>query len=102
MHDTALKNGDLFFKTYVNSKKPIKILDLGSQDVNGALRAIAPKTAEYIGVDFANGKGVDIKITDPYKLPFKDNFFDMQFEKQNQNYVHCNEPIRNYLKYYPS
>ncbi len=51
-----------FFKTYVNTKKSIKILDLGSQDVNGTLRTVAPKTAEYIGVDFVDGKGVDIKI----------------------------------------
>jgi glycosyltransferase involved in cell wall biosynthesis/SAM-dependent methyltransferase len=77
LHDTALEYGGLFFKTYVNSEKPIKILDLGSQDVNGSLRTVAPKKAEYVGVDFADGKGVDIRITDPYKLPFEDNFFDV-------------------------
>jgi SAM-dependent methyltransferase len=76
LHDTALYYGSLFFKTYVNSEKSSKILDLGSQDVNGSLRTVASKTAEYIGVDVVDGKGVDVKVTDPYKLPFEDNFFD--------------------------
>ena len=77
MHDTALEYGSLFFKTYTDNRKSIKVLDLGSKDVNGSLRTVAPKNAEYIGVDFADGKGVDVKITDPYKLPFEDNFFDV-------------------------
>jgi SAM-dependent methyltransferase len=77
MHDTALEYGRLFFKTYIDSEKSIKVLDLGFQDVNGSLRSVAPKKAEYIGVDFADGMGDDIKITEPYKLPFEDNFFDV-------------------------
>ena len=77
MHKTAFEYGDLFFKTYVNSEKPIKIIDLGSMDVNGSLRTVAPKKAKYIGVDCADGKGVDIKVNDPYQLPFEDNFFDV-------------------------
>jgi SAM-dependent methyltransferase len=77
LHDTALEYGGLFFKTYTDNGKSIRVLDLGSQDVNGSLRTVAPKKAEYIGADFADGKGVDVKITDPYKLPFEDNFFDV-------------------------
>ena len=77
MHDTALEYGGLFFKTYADNEKYIKVIDLGSQDVNGSLRTVAPKKAEYVGVDFADGKRVDIRITDPYKLPFEDNLFDV-------------------------
>ena len=77
MHDTALEYGGLFFKTYTDNGKSIKVLDLGSQDVNGSLRTVAPKKAEYVGVDFADGKGVDVKITDPYALPFDDESIDI-------------------------
>ncbi|MBX2811158.1 MAG: class I SAM-dependent methyltransferase [Myxococcales bacterium] len=76
MHDTALEYGDLFFKAYAGSESP-KILDIGSADVNGSLRTVAPHSCDYVGVDFAPGPGVDVVITDPYTLPFEDNTFDL-------------------------
>jgi len=45
--------------------------------VNGSLRTVAPAGAEYVGVDFADAKGVDVVLTDPYSLPFEDNTFDV-------------------------
>jgi len=77
MHDTALEYGNLFFQTYIQDRKSIKILDLGSQDINGTLRVVAPEKAEYIGVDFIEGKGVDVRITDSYILPFENNSIDV-------------------------
>lgn len=52
-------------------------MDLGSQDVNGSLRSVAPPSSDYVGVDFAEGRGVDVVISDPYKLPFDDGEFDV-------------------------
>jgi SAM-dependent methyltransferase len=79
MHDTALRNGRDFFKTYfpfVHSDKS-SILEIGSQDVNGSLRQICPMGASYTGVDFVAAEGVDIVLDDPYILPFQENSFDI-------------------------
>lgn len=77
MHDTAMENGKKFFDTYASSAKGLTIMDLGAQDVCGSLRSVAPPDNNYVGVDFAQGKGVDVVITDPYALPFPDNSVDI-------------------------
>jgi SAM-dependent methyltransferase len=77
MHKSAMKNGELFFKTYAkNMENPI-IVDIGAMDVNGSLRSVCPDNAKYIGVDLCAGKGVDIVISDPYKLPFSNEYADI-------------------------
>ena len=48
MHDTAMQFGQLFFQTYVKNSNKIKILDIGSQDVNGSLRTVAPSALSAI------------------------------------------------------
>lgn len=77
MHSSALQLGKYFFHTYAKNRKKLKVLDIGSKDINGSLRSSAPRDAGYIGIDFEAGKGVDVVITDPYKFPFKSNSFDM-------------------------
>ncbi len=77
MHDTAMAFGRKFFETYVRNKSDLVIIDIGSQDVNGSLRTVAPLNNKYIGVDFVEGKGVDVVISDPYVLPFADNTADV-------------------------
>ena len=80
MHPTALQNGKLFFETYskyFDSKKSVKVIEIGSQDVNGSIRSFCPQEFEYIGLDFVAGKGVDFILTDPYKLPLDDDSVDM-------------------------
>ena len=69
MHDTAMIYGKCFFDTYLKDAKDLVIVDVGAQDVNGSLRAVAPKNNSYIGVDFEKGNGVDIVISDLPKLP---------------------------------
>lgn len=70
MHDTAMKHGELFFDTYSKIFPNGRILEIGSQDVNGSLRQVAPLGLEYIGADFVVAKGVDVVLEDPYNLPF--------------------------------
>jgi SAM-dependent methyltransferase len=77
MHDTAMEFGKLFFDTYVIGTKRLKIVDVGSFDVNGSLRSAAPVHCEYIGVDFEAGKGVDVVIKDPYSFPFDSDTIDI-------------------------
>lgn len=73
MHPSALYYGKLFFDTYLGSShsSELLIVDVGSLDVNGSLRQFAPLGSQYVGVDFVDGKGVDVILTDPYTLPFE-------------------------------
>jgi SAM-dependent methyltransferase len=77
MHSTAMKNGLDFFNTYCTHLSPSVVLDIGAQDVNGSLKTVCPSHHKYVGVDFVAGKGVDVILTDPYKLPFDDNSADI-------------------------
>ena len=81
MHDTSIINAKLFFETYSNSIRSapdhVKVIEIGSQDVNGTIRSVCPTDFEYIGLDFQKAKGVDIVITDPYQLPFDNESVDV-------------------------
>jgi len=76
MHTTAYETGRMFFSTYV---KPYHTtcLDVGSYDLNGSLRSLAPTHVKYMGVDLEAGPGVDVVLQDPHKMPFVDNMFDL-------------------------
>ena len=77
MHDTALALGKEFFDTYMAKATGKTIVEIGSRDVNGSLREVAPAGNSYVGLDFEKGKGVDVLLTDPYSLPFEDNSVDV-------------------------
>lgn len=77
MHDTALALGESFFKTYLGAATGLSIVEIGSRDVNGSLRSVAPAGNQYIGLDFEKGKGVDLLLTDPYSLPLGDGSADV-------------------------
>jgi SAM-dependent methyltransferase len=80
MHPTAFNNCQKFKAAYESSIKQINndfnIVEIGSQDVNGSLRQLWPDT-QYTGIDFVNGKGVDIILDDPYKLPLENESVDV-------------------------
>jgi SAM-dependent methyltransferase len=75
MHKTAEQNAIRFFETYV-SKKNETFLEIGSYLSSFNIRSLSSHTSKYIGVDLGPGPGVDIVLSDPYKLPFEDNSFD--------------------------
>lgn len=80
MHNSAMVNCELFFQTYKNSfpfDKNTRVIEIGSQDVNGSLRQVCPQEFDYIGVDFQIAKGVDIVLDDPYNLPFENESADI-------------------------
>jgi len=54
-----------------------KILDVGSLDVNGTLRPLAPNDSLYVGVDLQDGLGVDVVLEHPQILPFESASFDL-------------------------
>jgi hypothetical protein len=77
MHETAKNNATRFFNKYVDKNNDdTKILEIGSWVSWFNIRDLKPKNSTYIGVDLSKGPGVDVVLTDPYKLPFDDNSFD--------------------------
>jgi SAM-dependent methyltransferase len=86
MHQTAFENCQHFFDCYGNHITHInpkaKVIEIGSRIVegsviNGTIRSTAPKSFEYIGLDFEQGNGVDVLLEDPYLLPFGDASVDV-------------------------
>jgi len=77
MHESAKHHARLFFETYCDTLRDGLIIEIGSLDVNGSLREVAPPTARYIGLDFVAGRGVDVVLTDPYSLPLESNSADV-------------------------
>ena len=76
MHDTAYRIGGLVMGTYLPSN-PARILEIGAQNVNGTLRDHAPRNAEYIGLDFESGDGVDIVVSGLADWNVPDASFDL-------------------------
>lgn len=79
MHQSALFHGRRFFEVYSPASPPagFTVVEIGSQNVNGSLREVCPAGVRYIGLDFVEGAGVDVVITDPYVLPLPDASADM-------------------------
>jgi SAM-dependent methyltransferase len=77
MHFGAMKHARWFFDTYLGESSTATVVDIGAQDVNGSLREVAPEGVRYVGVDFVKGKGVDVILEDPYRLPFEDASVDV-------------------------
>lgn len=75
MHDTAREFGGLFFSCYWKDEFT-DILDVGSSDIGGTLRDVAPAGARYTGIDMVAGPGVDVVLEDSTKFPFPDDTFD--------------------------
>jgi SAM-dependent methyltransferase len=83
MHESSMKNMRHCVKKYFepmmlacHGRKP-RIIDIGAQDVCGSYSEIFDKNScDYIGVDMAPGKGVDLVINDPYHIPVEDGYAD--------------------------
>ena len=71
-----MNHARLFFETYALEKN-LNIVEIGSQDVNGAIRDLQPVTSTYTGYDYVDGKGVDHVVSHPYKLPIEDETVDI-------------------------
>jgi lipopolysaccharide biosynthesis protein/SAM-dependent methyltransferase len=76
MHPSALNLSEAFFNTYSKSTEDCILLDIGAQNINGSIKDVCPSYIKYIGVDFVVGEGVDVVLSDPYKLPFEDQSAD--------------------------
>jgi SAM-dependent methyltransferase len=69
MHASSFDKMADFRHRFLESRKnePLKIVDLGSLDVNGSYRPLfAQRPWQYVGVDLAPGANVDVVLRDPY------------------------------------
>ena len=69
MHKSSYENMKRFIEKYLNqyNNSKIKILDIGSQDVNGSYKPLFDNpTWEYHGCDMVEGRNVDIVLKDIY------------------------------------
>ena len=72
----------------LQDRNTVSVLDLGAQDVNGSYRSIfdSPRF-DFTGADLEAGRGVDVVLDDPYKLPFADSSVDVVLS--GQMLEHC-------------
>lgn len=74
MHPSAYVLGGTFLG--LNGRAGQRILEIGSANVNGSLRDHQPEGSTWIGVDQAEGAGVDV-VGSSHELPFEDGSFDL-------------------------
>lgn len=78
MHTSAMLRMSWFVDNYVKGKGKVRVLDVGSYDVNGCMRPLFDGTeAEYFGLDIEAGPNVDIVMNEPYNW---DNIPDESFD----------------------
>ena len=78
MHQSAYDTGKAFFEVYTKELTNFTVVEVGSQNVNGALRDHRPQNCSaYVGLDFSEGVGVDIVLTDQYKFPLENECCDV-------------------------
>lgn len=79
MHLSAMLRMEWFVKNYIPTDKKVKVLDVGSYNVNGCYRDLfrERKNVEYVGLDITAGPNVDIVANAPYNW---DNVEDESFD----------------------
>lgn len=69
MHKSSILRMKWFIDNYASKidKNKIKVLDIGSYDVNGSYKHLfVDEKYEYFGLDMEKGPNVDIVLTNPY------------------------------------
>lgn len=78
MHKSAMLRMQWFINNYISDDKQVRVLDVGSYDVNGNYRMLfSGMDVEYIGLDVAAGPNVDYVPKNSYKWDeLEDESFD--------------------------
>ncbi|HWQ20864.1 MAG TPA: class I SAM-dependent methyltransferase, partial [Methanotrichaceae archaeon] len=65
---------------------PLKVLDVGSYDMNGSYKPLFTNH-NYIGLDICAGPNVDLVVADPYHWPIEDAAFDAVISGQALEHI---------------
>lgn len=85
MHSSSMLRMKWFLKNFLpETNKKLKVLDIGSYDVNGSYRKLFPENKfEYLGIDMEDGPNVDLVVKTPYNWPnFETDSFDLVISGQ--------------------
>jgi len=78
MHGASHKIMFSLVKNHLNEHEKLKILDVGSYDVNGSYQDIFDNPNwTYTGLDIEEGPNVDIVTEDHYSWPIEDEAYDV-------------------------
>jgi len=73
---------------YVDKSHHMKVVDIGSYDVNGSYKPIfGSNNIKYIGIDMQEGPNVDIVLKSHYKFPIRSDSIDLVISGQTFEHV---------------
>lgn len=88
MHLSSYEHMRDLVARYLDAAKSLRVVDIGSYDVNGSYRTLFGNPAwRYQGVDLEAGPGVDIVLKSPYRLPFASRSIDLVVSGQAFEHV---------------
>lgn len=92
MHSSSMLRMKWFLDNYKEyfprSGKKIRVLDLGSYNVNGCYRTLMDEEWEYVGIDIENGPNVDVMLEDAYNWEsIESNSYDVVISGQALEHV---------------
>ena len=93
MHPSSLESMQkcyrrFFLPSTLASQGLVRVLDIGGADVNGSYREVfAGPQFDYRTADLSPGPGVDLVLTDPYRIPLPDGSIDIVLS--GQMLEHC-------------
>lgn len=74
MHKSAMLRMQWFVENYIPVNKHIRVLDVGSCDINGSYRLLFQEMdVDYVGLDMAEGLNVDYIPQNPYQWDSLEN-----------------------------
>lgn len=78
MHASSYEHVEDLTQRYLTKGSSLKIVDIGSYDVNGSYRPLFEDDGWiYIGVDLTPGPNVNVVLRSPYRLPFPTQSIDL-------------------------
>jgi len=91
MHQSSFWEMSVFVNKYLNPNDKLKIIDIGSQDINGTYKPLFENNEnwEYVGLDLTPGKNVNIVSNEMYSYPIESESFDVVISGQ------CLEHVQN-------
>ena len=89
MHESSMRRMEWFIKEFIDPQKHLKVLDVGSYDVNGSYKKLFEKDKfSYTGLDMANGPNVDIVPSSAYSwTEIQDNEYDVVISGQALEHI---------------
>lgn len=86
MHKSSYEEMKRFRDTYILPGTYLRVLDVGSIDVNGSYRELF-REWEYTGLDLTPGPNVDVVAKNPYHWPLIGHSFDVLVSGQCMEHV---------------